>query len=58
MEEFSKYVELHKKVKIISGKNQEDLMRKADPILNQLGEKVIDIMQKTDKMMFIFYLEE
>jgi hypothetical protein len=49
------YKTVEKKVKVLSGDNQELLIKKLDEFIKT--HNVIDIKQTVPTMMFVFYLE-
>jgi len=55
MEDFTKYRELQKKLKILRADNQEELIKKLEEF--QATHKIEDIKQTVPTMMFVFYLE-
>jgi hypothetical protein len=55
MDDFSKYKEIYKKLKIIRGDDQEKIMKQLEEF--EKAHNVIDVKQGNDKMMFVFYLE-
>lgn len=54
-EDFTKYQEVYKKLKILRAESWEQLVKKLDEF--EKTHNVIDIKNGTDKMMFVFYVE-